>query len=261
VLGSPPMTTATPVARVGASHRWGPLAVAAAAAGLVAGLLAAPQLGVRWKERALPRGRKPTVLLITLDATRADRLGCYGYKQGKTPAADELATQGVLFEQAYAAAPFCLPSHATILTGRLPLHHGARDDLDTLALDAPTLAEQFRAAGYRTAAFVGTTSLDQSRGLTRGFDAYHDDFGPPGKRPGAYERGAATVVVDRILAWLEAPDDRPLFLWAHLADSMAPHNLPEAMAKEFPGRAYDGEVASVDGHMGRLISGVRRKHP
>jgi arylsulfatase A-like enzyme len=256
------MTTTAPLPRPVPSwlrRRGGALLAAVALAG---GLLAAkPPLRVWWKEHALPRGQEPTVLLVTLDATRADRLGCYGYKQGKTPAADELAAQGVLFEQAYAAAPSCLPSHATILTGRLPVHHGARDDLDTLALDAPTLAEQFRAAGYRTAAFVGTSSLDQSRGLTRGFDVYHDDFGPPGKRPGAYERGAATVVVDRILAWLEAPDDRPLFLWAHLADSMAPHNLTEAMARDFAGRAYDGEVASVDGHMARLISGVRRKHP
>jgi len=256
------MTTTAPLPRPVPSwlrRRGGALLAAVALAG---GLLAAkPPLRVWWKERALPRGQKPTVLLVTLDATRADRLGAYGHGQGTTTAADELAAQGVLFEQAYVAAPLCLPSHATILTGRLPLHHGARDELDTLSLDAPTLAEQFRAAGYRTAAFVGTSWLDQSRGLARGFEIYDDDFGPPGKRPGAFERGAAGVVVDRALAWLEAPDDRPLFLWAHLADSMAPHNLPEAIAEDFAGRAYDGEVASVDGQMGKLIAGVRRKHP
>jgi arylsulfatase A-like enzyme len=229
---------------------------------LTAGLLAAgPRLGLWWKERALPRGQKPAVLLVTLDATRADRIGAYGYRQGRTKAADELAAQGVLFEQAYVAAPLCLPSHAAILTGRLPVRNGARDEHDVLAADVPTLAERFRAAGYRTAAFLGTTSLDQSRGLARGFDVYDDDFGAPGKRVGAYERGAARDAVDRALAWVQAPGGEPVFLWAHLADAMPPHNAPAALAGEFPGRAYDAEIASVDEQMGRLIAGVRSRHP
>lgn len=256
------MTTTTSFPRA-APRSWlrtGSLILVAA---LAAGLAAAggPRLLAWWKERALPRGQKPTVLLITLDATRADHLGCYGYSAGQTPAADELAQQGVLFEQAYTQVPLCLPSHATLLTGRWPAAHGVREELDVLGPQVPTLAEQFRSAGYRTAAFVSTSSLDQSRGLGRGFDVYQDDFGPAGKRPGAYERGAASVVVSRVLAWLEAVDTRPLFLWVHLADSMAPHNLPEARAKDFAGRPYDGELAEVDGHMGRLVSGVRRRHP
>jgi len=255
------MTTTTHVARADPSRLWRVGAMVLAAAGLVAALVAAaPRLGVWWKERALPRGQKPTVLLVTLDATRADRLGCYGYQAGKTPSADDLAKQGVLFEQAYVQVPLCLPSHVTLMTGRLPVHHGVREDPDTLGPQVPTLAEQFRAGGYRTAAFVSTSSLDQGRGLSRGFDIYQDDFGPAGKRPGAYERGAASVIADRVLAWLEVTDDRPLFLWVHLADSMAPHNLPEAVAKDFPGRPYDGEVATVDAQMGRLVSGVRRRH-
>jgi len=255
------MTTATHLPRAGASRLWTVAAVVVAAAGLAAGLLALPRLGVWRRERALPRGQKPAVLLITLDATRADRIGAYGYGQGRTPAADALAAQGVLFEQAYVAAPLCLASHAAILTGRLPPHNGARDELDVLAPDVPTLAERFRAAGYRTAAFVGTTSLDHSRGLDRGFDVYDDDFGPPGKRVGAYERGAAREVADEAMAWVQESHDEPVFLWAHLADSMAPHNLPPAVAKDFPGRAYDGEIAFVDESMGRLIAGVRSRHP
>jgi choline-sulfatase len=257
------MTTTVHPARARLSRRWRSGAAVLVAVGLMVWLVAvsAPRLGVWSKERTLPRGQKPTVLLVTLDATRADRLGCYGYAAGKTPSADELAAQGVLFEQAHVAAPLCLPSHATLLTGRLPAHHGVHEDLDSLGPQVPVLAEAFRAAGYRTAAFVSTSSLDQSRGLTRGFEIYQDDFGPAGKRPGAYERGSASLIVDRALAWLEATDDRPLFLWVHLADSMAPHSMPEAVAKDFPGRPYDGEVATVDGHMGRLIGGVRRRHP
>jgi arylsulfatase A-like enzyme len=238
------------------------VAIVLGGAALVAVLLVAGLgLGIGSKERALPRGQRPTVLLVTLDATRADRLGAYGYRQGRTKAADELAAQGVLFEQAYVAAPLCLPSHAAILTGRLPVHSGVRDEHDVLAADVPTLAEGFRAAGYRTAAFLGTTSLDQSRGLARGFDVYDDDFGAPGKRVGAYERGPARDAVDRALAWVQAPGGEPAFLWAHLADAMAPHNAPAALAGEFPGRAYDAEIASVDAQMGRLIAGVRSRHP
>jgi arylsulfatase A-like enzyme len=239
------------------------VAAAVVAAVVASGLLilAAPRLGVWRRERALPRGQRPGVLLVTLDAVRADRLGCYGYRQGRTPAADALAREGTLFEQAYTGAPLCLPSHATILTGRLPRGHGVRDELDILASDVPTLAEGFRSAGYRTAAFVGTTSLDQSRGLARGFDVYDDDFGAPGKRVGAYERGAAAAVVDRALAWVQASHDEPVFVWAHLADAMAPHNAPAALAAEFPGRAYDAEVAAVDEQVGRLVAGVRSRQP
>ena len=86
------MTSAAPFRRP-ASRLWISAAVVVAA-GLAAGLLALPRLGVWWKERALPRGQKPTVLLVTLDATRADRLGAYGYEQGRTPAVDELARAG-----------------------------------------------------------------------------------------------------------------------------------------------------------------------
>jgi arylsulfatase A-like enzyme len=259
--GDPPITTATPLARGGASRSRAAVTAAVIVATGIGAALAASRLGPRWRERSLPRGQKPAILLVTLDATRADRIGAYGYGQGKTPAADELAAQGVLFEQAYSAAPLCLPSHTAILTGRLPVHTGVRDELDVLGPDAPTLAERFRAAGYRTAAFVGTTSLDQSHGLGRGFDVYDDDFGLPGKRVGAYERGAASAVVDRALAWTQAPGDEPVFLWAHLADSMAPHNAPAALAKDFPGRAYDAEIASVDAQMARLVAGVRARHP
>ena len=256
------MTTAAPLPRaVPRSWRraaWPAVVLAAAALGLFAVL---PRLSVWWKERALPRGDKPAVLLITLDATRADHLGAYGYAQARTPAIDELARQGVLFEQAYTAVPVCLPAHATILTGRWPGSHGVRDESDVLGAAIPSLAESFRAAGYRTAAFLSTSSLDQSRGLARGFDVYQDDFGPPGKKPGNFERGAAPIVVDRAMAWMETLDNRPLFLWVHLADALSPHVLPEALAKEFEGRPYDGELSSVDGHMGRLVAGVRKRYP
>jgi tetratricopeptide (TPR) repeat protein len=96
-----------------------------------------------------------SVLVVTLDTTRADHLGCYGAAQASTPAIDALASAGARFDQALSAAPLTFPSHATIFTGRLPRHHGVRDNaLFRLKKDVPVLAESFRKAGYRTGAFV-----------------------------------------------------------------------------------------------------------
>ena len=67
-----------------------------------------------------------TVILITLDTTRADRLGCYGYRQGHTPVLDGLAGESVVFEQAQAAVPVTLPSHTTMFTGQGPAQYGYR---------------------------------------------------------------------------------------------------------------------------------------
>src|SRR5258708_7718193 len=70
------------------------------------------------------RSKPPSILLITLDTTRADRIGCYGYEPAETPHLDALAQTGVLFERAYAPAPLTLPSHASMLTGLWQPEHG-----------------------------------------------------------------------------------------------------------------------------------------
>jgi arylsulfatase A-like enzyme len=223
-------------------------------------ILARPSVATWWKERALPRGQKPTILLLTLDSTRADHLRCYGRQDVETPNLDSLAREGVLFERAYAQVPLCLPSHATILTGTTPRRHGIRDDGQrALAPQIPTLAEQLRQAGYRSAAFVSSTVLDRRFGLDRGFDVYDDDLGPPGKTPGQGERSVATEAVDRALAWLSSAAPGPIFLWVHLDDAKPPHpGLPEALAKAYADRPYLGEIAFMDGEIGKLLAGLRR---
>src|SRR6185295_5942629 len=111
-----------------------------------------------WRaEHALPHGRRPGVLIVTLDSVRSDRLGFSGYAAARTPRLDALDSEGVVFEAAYVQAPLCVPSHATILTGLTPPAHGIREDHgDTLGKGVTTLAEAFHAAGYRTAAFVSS---------------------------------------------------------------------------------------------------------
>jgi arylsulfatase A-like enzyme len=115
------------------------------------------------------------VLLITLDTTRADRIGAYGYRDAVTPAIDSIAARGVLFSAAGSAVPLTLPSHATILSGLLPQNHGLRNNgSGVFPADAPTLASVLSAKGYRTGAFVGAFVLDRRFGLNRGFDQYDD---------------------------------------------------------------------------------------
>src|SRR5713101_2286393 len=117
------------------------------------------------------------VLIVTLDTTRADRIGAYGYRDIQTPNLDRLAREGVLFEQASAAAPLTLPAHSSLFTAKFPPEHGVRDNggffLDPREI---TLAEVLKGRGYKTGAFVGAYVLDARWGLDQGFDTYFDDF-------------------------------------------------------------------------------------
>jgi len=103
----------------------------------------------RQKPASKPAARN--LLLITIDTLRADHVGAYGWSRAHTPTLDGLAKNGALFERAYAAAPITLPSHATLLTGRYPPGHGARDNGLRLSPDVPTLATELHAKGFATA--------------------------------------------------------------------------------------------------------------
>src|SRR5262249_30946188 len=155
--------------------------------------------------RTFSRSRRPNVLLITLDTTRADRLGCYGNSTALTPALDALAAEGVLFERAYTPAPLTLPSHASMMTGLYPREHGlitnGRGRLDETI---PTLAEALRNAGYDTAGFVGSFVLHSKFGLQRGFAAYDDDMTHTNPTEhGMHRQRDGRRVVDSALAWLQ----------------------------------------------------------
>lgn len=207
------------------------------------------------------RGNGTSVLLVTVDAVRPDRLGAYGGPV-PTPHLSALAKDGVRFSQAYTTAPTCTPAHASILSGLWPSRHGLRDESQDLAKGVTTGAEIFQRAGYATGAAVGSTQLDRSRGLDRGFDAYLDDLGPPGKRPGVGQRDPAETVVDRALAWLAAaPKDAPAFLWVHLSDAKAPYQPAADLAAEYADRPYEGELAGLDRAIGRLVEKARAARP
>jgi len=121
---------------------------------------------------------KPNLLLITLDTTRADRIGVYGYRDARTPALDELAASGTLFEHAYSVCPLTLPSHATMFTGLLPPEHGLRINGErSLRESVSTLPKLLKDAGYRTGAFVAAFVLNHRYGLGGGDEGESVDCG------------------------------------------------------------------------------------
>ena len=162
---------------------------------------------------------KPNIVLITLDSTRADRMGFLGARSGLTPSLDGIARQGMVFAQAYAQAPFTVVSTATILTGTYPQSHRASDFSVPLATTLPYLPDLLHSGGYRTAAFVGSILLDPRngpfQGYDRGFDVYDAGFhqGQRGENRFQSVERHGDQVVARATTWVASNKQRPFFLW------------------------------------------------
>jgi choline-sulfatase len=195
---------------------------------------------------------KPSVLLVTLDTTRADAIGPH-VNGVSTPAFNALAARGLLFRQAYAAVPETLPSHASMLTGLYPAGHGVHENGRFLPAAHPLLAERLKRGGYRTAAFVSAFVLARRFGLARGFDRYDDEM-----PAGSVERGSRETT-DRALEYLDGADRTPLFLWVHYFDPHAPYTPPEPYRAQHAARPYAGEIAAMDEQLGRLVSAFEQR--
>jgi len=207
---------------------------------------------------ALPAGAGSlagcSLLLVTLDTTSADRLGCYGNAEVETPHLDRLAERGVVYSAASAVAPLTLPSHTSLLTGRYPASHGVRTNgFFRLQEEEVTLAERLGEEGYRTGAIVSAFVLDSQYGLDQGFDHYDDsltevdessDPDNPSRR--------ADRTTERALTWLAEAAGEPFFLWVHYFDPHYIYAPPADFAQRYAGRLHDGEVAYVDSQIGRL---------
>jgi arylsulfatase A-like enzyme len=199
------------------------------------------------------------VLLITLDTTRADHLGCYGYKPAKTPNLDRLAQEGVRFTRAYCPAPLTLPSHASIMTGLYPVTHGVRNNGHDLPSGIRTLAEILKGRGYSTAAFVSFFSVDSRFGLDRGFDVYDDTFRSesPFKTQNAERRAEETFA--GFSRWLETNGKNRFFGWVHYYDPHLPYDPPSPYKEEFDGDPYDGEIAYMDRYVGAVLDRLKEQ--
>jgi arylsulfatase A-like enzyme/Flp pilus assembly protein TadD len=207
---------------------------------------------------------RPNVLLVTVDTLRADHVGSYGYDRAATPVIDGLAGRGVRFATAVAHAPLTGPSHASILSGQTPLGHGFRNNSGyVMAPEVRMAAEDFRQAGYRTAAFVSGFPLDRRFGFDRGFETY-DDRLPKGndRRRTPYVERFADGTTDAVLRWLEsaAGGSAPWFAWVHYYDPHAPYEAPGPIGERFRHSPYDGEIAFVDSQLGRLLETLDKRN-
>lgn len=217
---------------------------------------------------AAPALRDWNVVLLTLDTTRADHLGCYGQENAGTPNFDGLAEEGVLFESNYASNPVTQAAHSTILTGVYPMVHGVRDNtFFKLPEIRTTLAERLRDAGWKTGAAIGGFPLVREFGLSQGFDFYDDDItgnredfrGRPDQRRGGswYDERPAAQVNDAILPWLREHAQERFFVWLHYWDPHLPHIAPAPYSQIYAHDGYQAEIAYADTSFGTILRELR----
>jgi len=197
---------------------------------------------------------RPSILLVTLDTTRADAIGPEA-RGIETPAFNAIAARGLRFRQAYAAVPETLPSHSTMMTGLYPAGHHVHENARYLPATIPTVAERLTGAGYRSMAFVSSFALSRRFGLARGFETYDESF------PNGTSERTARETTDAVVARLSGPGiaEKPLFLWVHYYDPHAPYLPPEPFRSKFAGDPYLGEVAAMDEQLGRLVQAFEQR--
>lgn len=160
---------------------------------------------------------KYNVVLIVVDAVRADHLGCYGYQRDTSPRIDHLAREGVLFTQAIAQGPATRYSIASLFTSTYPSVHKVCKFSDVLPDEFTTLAEVLKNQGYATAAFVPRSYLKRMYNMDQGFDLYDDD---------ASKKKAEADVDSEIALWLKNVSGRPFFAYLHYMGGHAPYEPP-----------------------------------
>lgn len=229
---------------------------------------------------------KPNLLVITLDTTRADHLGCYGYFRNTSPNLDALAAESLLFERCIVPMATTLPTHVSLFTGTYPHEHGVIANLlkDVIYERDPslvTLAEYMGEVGYSTAAFVSALPLRAEAGLVDGFEVY------------SYSRShlrRAKKTLDTTRAWLDRRAQPPFFLWVHLFDPHGPYEPPKTAETRFETdeelrdwmtarafteaaerrggktvdsrsaiNAYDAEIAYMDSQLGLFFQDLRER--
>jgi arylsulfatase A-like enzyme len=240
-------------------------------------------------------GRAPfdaNLLIVTLDTTRANHLGCYGHERDTSPEIDAVAADAVVYTRAFSTSSWTLPAHASLFTGEFPWSHGVRLDpngplslgdaveggaflreyrASGLAPDQLTLAEILAAHGFKTGAVVAGPWMKRIFGLERGFQHYDDDG------IDTMSGGKAADVTDAALAWLDLHEGERFFLFLNYYDPHGPYRDPEGYGIRFLspqdyrserrieltpsaiGALYDGEIRYMDDHVGRLVESLRRR--
>lgn len=208
-------------------------------------------------------GRPPNVVIISVDTLRADHLGCYGYPRDTSPHIDRFAERSIRYSNALAPAPWTLPSHVALLSGRHPHEVGIRDHRSSIPDSVQMLAESLRSISFQTAAFVDSSPrgyVGGERGFARGFESYsHAPYDE-----GSIYRYDMAATVEAARHWLTRRDpERPFFLFLHtksvhgtpstpelLAESDAPYHSPTPYRERFLGGPPEFEWTSDSGEAG-----------
>ena len=204
------------------------------------------------------RGREVgPVILVSIDTLRADRLPIYGYGHVDTPHLDAFAADAIVFERAYSHSPQTLPAHTSILTGKLPIDHGVRDNMGfTVPEGERLLPTMLRERGFTSAGFGSAFVLREASGIGRGFDVYDSEIvevRAVSSMGGVQRDGMATLDLAR--SWLASVGPAPFFLFFHIYEPHRPYAPPERHAR-YEDR-YDGEVAYADEIVGSLFQTLK----
>lgn len=243
-------------------------------------------LGACGRDTAAPP--RPNVLLVSVGSLRADHLSSYGYGRPTSPNIDRLAREGTLFTRAYAASSWSVPSHMTMLTSLPPSLHGVDDVGRTLDPARVTLAERLHEAGYQTVAFVSGPTMDPALGFDQGFDRF-ENASPAATRHRAHQEVTSPAVAAAAERFVDGDARPPFFLFVHLWDANFDYIPPppydtrfdpgwkgdfdfanvernEAISPDMPARAfrhlmalYDGEIASADAAIGRIVAALEQR--
>src|SRR6202521_757107 len=200
------------------------------------------------------------IVLISIDTLRSDHLPAYGYRRVETPAIDALRRDAVLFTRAYSHVPLTLPSHCSILSGRLPGDHGVRDNVG-YHFDAAThqsLPMVLKQAGYATGGAVSAYVLRVETGISRGFDFWDSQVAMQFSAGLAQSRRPGQETARLALDWLHGVAGRPFFLFLHLYEPHSPYTPPEPFASRYKDSPYDGEIANADAVVGGVLAELRR---
>jgi choline-sulfatase len=200
------------------------------------------------------------VLLISIDALRADHLGAYGYRRPTTPALDALAARGARFENFWAHAPSTRYSIPALITGRYPSQ--VLWDMSVwwpaLRLENHTLAEIMKERGLRTSAILSYSYFDPARRMNQGFDDYDNSNARlhVGQDPASTRGSSSREQADAAIRWLDAHGRERFFLWVHFYDPHFEYETHPGSVQFGEGRVdrYDGEIRFTDDHIGRVLA-------
>jgi arylsulfatase A-like enzyme len=213
---------------------------------------------------AAPGKQSPgkSLVLITVEGLRPDYLSCYGKGRGKpTPGIDRLAAESRLFDQVVTSSVSTLPSLATLFTGKTSFEHQVWDDefRNHLGDQEITLAEQLKAKGYRTGAFLGSSRAATGRGFDQGFEIYQDGYARPPTGTWNLTLRSSRTVMAGVRSWLEGVGEAPYFLWLHFSDPIVPgQGTAESPSKDLE-KTYQDRIMMLDDQIGVLFEILKQR--